>query len=307
MGFSMLAALGIAIGIHLLILLGTQLDISHDSLPAPEPSLDITLVIPNTIPLETPDLPAQAIPQEPIQETQETPPPATQSPVLDPAPSSKEETSHPLQVDELQNPPPEIPQQPEQTTQPLPTKPQIQVKKVPKKIPAKPSQTVTPKTPEPLVSQPTHKPNLAQLLASTQQEVGRLAAELDQPAPLPSGQPRRKSINASTQEYLYAAYLQAWRKKIERIGNLNYPDAARKNKLVGTLLLQVAIHADGSLQQVRLLRSSGHQVLDDSALQIVRLAAPFAPFPPSMRKEIDILDITRSWQFRSGQGLFTGN
>ena len=151
------------------------------------------------------------------------------------------------------------------------------------------------------------KPDIAQLLSSTRQEIARLTAQLDRNSEYASRNPRRKAINASTREYRYAAYLEAWRKKVERVGNLNYPDAAKRKKLYGDLLLHVAVRADGSVAQIRVVRSSGHKILDDAAMRIVRLAAPFAPFPEEIRKEVDILDITRTWQFLSNNRLFSGN
>lgn len=156
----------------------------------------------------------------------------------------------------------------------------------------------------PLKAKP--KPDITQLLSSTRQEIARLTAELDRNSEYASQRPRRKSINASTREYRYAAYLEAWRKKVERMGNLNYPDEAKRKKLYGDLLLHVSLRADGSVQQIRVVRSSGHQMLDDAAVRIVRLAAPFAPFPAEIRKEVDILDITRTWQFLSNNRLFSG-
>jgi len=149
------------------------------------------------------------------------------------------------------------------------------------------------------------RPDMAQLLSSTRQEIARLTAELDRNSRYASQKPRRKAINASTQEYRYAAYLEAWRRKVERVGNLNYPDAARRKKLYGDLLLHVAVRADGTVAEIRVLRSSGHKILDDAAVRIVRLAAPFAPFPEEIRKEVDILDITRTWQFLSSNRLFS--
>ncbi|HIE56227.1 MAG TPA: energy transducer TonB [Chromatiaceae bacterium] len=91
------------------------------------------------------------------------------------------------------------------------------------------------------------------------------------------------------------------------MSNLNYPDAAKRKKLYGDLLLHVAVKADGSVSEIRVVRSSGHKILDDAAMRIVRLAAPFAPFPEEIRKEVDILDITRTWQFLSNNRLFSGN
>ena len=100
-------------------------------------------------------------------------------------------------------------------------------------------------------------------------------------------------------------YFEAWRRKVERVGNLNYPDAARARSLYGSLRLLVAIVPDGTLRDVRVLESSGHRVLDDAALRIVRLAAPFAPFPPEMRRNTDVLEIVRTWQFRASRDGFS--
>lgn len=161
-----------------------------------------------------------------------------------------------------------------------------------------------PREKKPTVNAPP-RTDMTQLLASTQQEINRLTAELGKKSLYASDRPRRKAINASTQEYRYASYLTTWRKKVERIGNLNYPDEAKRKKLHGDLLLHVALRADGSVQKIRVVHSSGHQVLDDAAVRIVKLAAPFAPFPPEIRKETDIMDITRTWQFLSSNRLFT--
>ena len=88
----------------------------------------------------------------------------------------------------------------------------------------------------------------------------------------------------------------------EVITNLNYPDQAKRDQLYGNLVLHVAVKADGSVERIRVLHSSGHKILDDAAIRIVRMSAPFSPFPAEIRKETDILDITRTWQFlRSGR------
>ncbi|MBV2090131.1 MAG: energy transducer TonB, partial [Candidatus Thiodiazotropha sp. (ex Ctena orbiculata)] len=145
-------------------------------------------------------------------------------------------------------------------------------------------------------------PTARQLLNSKNMEIARLTAELERKSEAYAKLPKRKAISASTKEYKYASYLDAWRRKVERIGNLNYPDQAKRDRLYGNLVLHVAVKADGSVDQIRVLHSSGHKILDDSAIRIVRLAAPFSPFPNEIRKETDILDITRTWQFlRSGK------
>ena len=146
--------------------------------------------------------------------------------------------------------------------------------------------------------------NAAQLLASSDREIARLSAELDKKTQVYSKLPRHKRITASTQEYSYANYLDAWRRKVERIGNLNYPEEARRRKLYGNLVMHVALRPDGSIKEINIRQTSGHKLLDDAAIRIVRLAAPFAPFPEEIRKETDILDIIRTWQFLNTNRLF---
>ena len=115
--------------------------------------------------------------------------------------------------------------------------------------------------------------------------------------------PRRKWISSRTRAIKFAAYMEAWRAKVERVGNLNYPDAARRARLSGKLQLDVALKPDGSIHRIKVRRSSGKRVLDDAAIRIVKLAAPFAKFPASFRDEIDILHIERTWQFLSSNRL----
>jgi len=155
--------------------------------------------------------------------------------------------------------------------------------------------------------QPTEKKKVtaAQLLASTTREITRLTAELDKKTHAYAKRPRRKTLSARTQEYKYANYLDAWRRKVERVGNLNYPDEAKRRKLYGNLVLHVAIRPDGSVKAINVRKSSGHKLLDDAAIRIVKLSAPFAPFPAEIRKETDIIDIIRTWQFRNNDQLFS--
>ncbi|HEX7044364.1 MAG TPA: TonB family protein [Burkholderiales bacterium] len=128
-------------------------------------------------------------------------------------------------------------------------------------------------------------------------ERARLNAEISRVWEEYQKRPRRKFVNARTQEYKYAAYMDAWRAKVERIGNLNYPEEAKRRGLRGNVILDVAVNADGSVRSVSILRSSGQKLIDDAAIRIVHLAAPFAPFPPAIRAETDILHITRTWKF----------
>jgi len=133
--------------------------------------------------------------------------------------------------------------------------------------------------------------------SAVQQERARLNAEIARSMQDLQKRPRRKFLNARTQEYKYAVYLDAWRAKVERIGNLNYPEEARRRQLTGSLVLDVALNQDGTVNGVSVRRSSGHKLLDDAAIRIVELAAPFAPLPPQIRAEVDVLHITRTWKF----------
>lgn len=135
-------------------------------------------------------------------------------------------------------------------------------------------------------------------------EIASLEARLDRQRQIYANRPRIKRLTSlSTASSSDAFYLNSWRRKIENIGNLNYPEEARRNRLYGSLRLMVAILPDGSLKEVQLLESSGHKVLDDAAIRIVRLAAPFAPFPDELRQSTDVLEIIRTWQFRKNSSL----
>ncbi len=109
--------------------------------------------------------------------------------------------------------------------------------------------------------------------------------------------PRRKWISANTREYEYAAYMQAWVAKVERVGNLNYPEEVRRLKLVGDLVMTVGINVDGSVESIKIIRSSGKFQLDQAATRIVRLAGPYSPLPEHISNSVDVLHITRTWVF----------
>lgn len=132
----------------------------------------------------------------------------------------------------------------------------------------------------------------------------RLEAEISRSIEEYNQRPKRRFIGARVEEYRFAQYVEDWRQKVERIGNINYPLAA-KGKLYGSLVLTVAIKSDGSLERVELNRTSGHKLLDDAALRIVRLAAPYAGFPDAIRRDTDIIEITRTWSFTGSDQLQT--
>lgn len=137
-------------------------------------------------------------------------------------------------------------------------------------------------------------------MGALSQQIAEVSAALNDTPAAVTRAVRKVPVNAiNAHKYKAAAYEQAWQQKVERIGNLNYPDQARREKLSGSLVLEVGIRSDGSVDQIKVLQSSGHQVLDDAAVRIVRLAEPFAPFPEELKRETDVLLITRTWRFYS--------
>lgn len=203
----------------------------------------------------------------------------------DEAPQSQPERSRPVLAQTLRHseqkarqlPPPD----PEPTQKPSPARP-VRTKSAP------------------LV--PTERINAAALVRRSL-ALTSLNAEIRQRLRAYAERPRRKWVTARTREYKYASYMEAWRAKVEQVGNLNYPGEAMRRRLSGNLLLGVAINADGTIDEITLHRSSGFKVLDDAAIRIVRLAAPFAPLPKSIREEADILHIERTWQFLAANRL----
>ncbi len=144
-------------------------------------------------------------------------------------------------------------------------------------------------------------------MASAAMEMDRLEALIAKQQDVYQKRPKRKFIGARTKEYKYALYVESWRQKVEKIGNLNYPEAARNLKLYGQLQMTVSINADGSIESIELNRSSGHKLLDEAAKHIVELGAPYARFPEDVQSEIDILSITRTWTFTKEDSLASGD
>ena len=127
--------------------------------------------------------------------------------------------------------------------------------------------------------------------------IARLEAQISKDWNAYQERPRRKFVGARTQEYRFARYVEDWRQKIERIGELNYPQAAREQRIYGSLVATVSIRANGSLEKVQIDRYSGYKVLDEATIRIVTLAAPYAAFPENIARDTDILHITRTWTF----------
>lgn len=135
-------------------------------------------------------------------------------------------------------------------------------------------------------------------------EIARLQAQTVQNVAYQQS-PKRKFLGTRIQDYRFARYVEDWRLKVERIGNLNYPEAAKREQLYGSLQLTVGIRSDGNLESIDINRSSGKRVLDEAAIRIVKLAGQngFAPFPVDIGQEIDVLHITRTWVFTRADEL----
>jgi len=134
-------------------------------------------------------------------------------------------------------------------------------------------------------------------------EAMRLEAQIAKDQDAYQKRPKRRFVGARAEEYRFARYVEDWRLKVERIGNLNYPEAARTQRLYGNLIITVSIRADGTVENVEVDRSSGNRILDAAAVKIVQLAAPYAPFPPDVKRDTDILHITRTWTFTRADQL----
>ena len=139
-------------------------------------------------------------------------------------------------------------------------------------------------------------------LASSALAIARIEGQISRQLEEYNQRPRKKFIGARVEEYRFAQYVEDWRQKIERIGNLNYP-AAAKGRLYGSLVLTVIIRANGDLERVEVSRSSGQSLLDDAARRIVQMAAPYGAFPESIRRDTDVLEITRTWTFTNADRL----
>jgi protein TonB len=177
----------------------------------------------------------------------------------------------------------------------------------PQKVESEPTQQA--EAVEPEQGKHEEKPtilNTADLVARSL-DAARLEAQLSKNMDAYQKRPKRKFIGARVREYRFASYVEAWRQKVEKVGNLNYPSEAKAQKLYGRLTLTVSIRADGSVEKIELNRSSGHKVLDDAAQRIVELAAPYSAFPEEVRQDTDIIEITRTWTFTREDTLYSGD
>ncbi|TMG85005.1 MAG: TonB family protein [Betaproteobacteria bacterium] len=162
---------------------------------------------------------------------------------------------------------------------------------------------VAPPLPEPdAAPETTELPSASEMMQHTL-EAMRLEAKIAKDLDAYQKRPKRRFVGARAAEYRFARYVEDWRLKVERVGNNNYPEAARSEKLYGSLLLTVGIRADDSVETVVVDRPSGKKILDLAAIKIVEMGGPYSPFPPDIKRDTDILYITRTWTFVPGNSL----
>jgi protein TonB len=177
--------------------------------------------------------------------------------------------------------------------------------KADKKIESSPTQNAASAEPEEGQEKNNSKSLDRAALLAASLEMDRLQAQIDKQQEEYQKRPKRKFVGARTKEYRFAMYVESWRQKVERIGNMNYPEAAKADKVYGQLRMTVSIKSDGSLESVVIDQKSPHRILNDAAKRIVELAAPYAPFPDDIKKDTDILSITRTWTFTQEDLLST--
>lgn len=260
-------ALFIALTLHAIIILGISFSAEDRDPDSDLPTMEITIVQTPSKPVEEADYLAAAS-QEGAGNTTEKVRPQQESHASSPPPPSQSEPPQPVQRQLLST---------------------------------REAQQAAPRPVE--RTQPEPRPVSAAELVDRSMEMLSLNREINQSLQAYAQRPREKFISARTREFKYANYMNDWVSKVERVGELNYPDEARRRGLSGSLLVEVTLSADGHVRGVTILRPSGHKLLDDAAVRIVELAAPYAPFPKRIRQETDVLHITRTWEFTSGHRL----
>ncbi|PHS71421.1 MAG: energy transducer TonB [Methylophaga sp.] len=311
--------------IHLVIVLGISFDATSPPTNEPLANLEITLVKQQTELLpEQADFLAQVNNEGGGETEQKSPEPSpeTLTPVIDDVASLSEAPTS------ITPPLPEpVPQPEPQPVIEIPTPEPESVKaaepaKSIKKPPTKPAQIMTQAKAERKIVvpdtvadklevaadvKPPAKLSASELIFQAKQEIQRLEEKLYQSAKTLSKKPKKRRISAATKEYAAAAYMKAWEMKVERIGNINYPQEAKRLGINGSLMLSVDINPDGSVPPdgIVVSRKSGHAMLDAAAVKIVRLGAPYSDIPENVLQGNDMLTIIRTWKFETNQGLST--
>lgn len=311
--------------LHIALVLGVSFDILSPPTNEPLNELEITLVRQQTPAPEEADFLAQADNEGGGEQEQLTPEPAPTLPVphLEPSTSKPQLNTDPLPIPELPvplsptpatepepepepvpepQPEPEVTPEPETATEPEPDSDKLTTDEASEEIV---EDMATGEAASPAVPDTPARPSAESLMAQARNEISELQDELNQHGQSMSSTPEKRRISASTKEYAAAAYMQAWERKVERIGNLNYPNEARQKGINGTLMVSVDIRPDGSVPEdgIVISRSSGHEVLDEAAKKIVRMGAPYAPVPENVLLGREMLTVIRTWKFESDRGL----
>jgi len=267
----------LAVALHVLALFGIHFGITLNPLPRLADTLDVVLVQwKSEVEPEKADYLAQAS-QMGGGDTQEkvrpTEPDSGEIPVAS--------AGRDMQLSEQQTPAPEVEL---------------------REIVAVETENVSPLSPTTVEQPELEQPNAAQLMEQSR-ELASLRPEISRQRQWKSSLPRRQFISANTKEYEFASYMSSWVSKVERVGNLNYPHELRQKKLHGDLILTVGIRQNGTVESIDVMRSSGIQEIDRAAIEIVHMAAPYAPLPDNITDRVDILHITRTWRFETGFGV----
>ena len=165
-----------------------------------------------------------------------------------------------------------------------------------------PSQASTAKDSQDGEEETPSKLNVADMTAAAL-EIDKLEAQIAKQHEAYQKRPKRKELGARAQEYRFALYEEQIRQKVEKFGNLNYPEAMRDKNAFGKVLFSLDIKADGSIEKVTIKRSSGNKIFDDAAINILKLASPYPEFPPDIRKDFDIIGINRTMIFTREEGI----
>lgn len=315
--------------IHVAVILGVSFNVFSSPTNAPVNNLDITLVKQQTLKApEEADFLAQADNEGGGELDTPTPEPTPDLPIplAEDSPTSSPPVEmaevEPLEPVPLMAPPAVLPElepvtepvpepKPEPTPDPEPEpEPEIADEKITRKtaerqVESAEAETEALESAEQVAEPAAQRPSAQQMMAQARSEISSLQDQLAKSSKAFSERPKKRRISAATKEFAAAAYMRAWEMKIERIGNMNYPQEARDKGINGSLMLSVDIRPDGSVPTdgIVVSRSSGHKVLDDAAIKIVRLGAPYANIPDNVLKGNDMLTIIRTWKFESQRGL----
>ncbi|MHC8440706.1 MAG: energy transducer TonB [Candidatus Eutrophobiaceae bacterium] len=271
--------------------------------PAPTPVAEPTPIPAPPVPVK-PQLGKQA-----TEKSNPTPPSISPGEDTDPPEETEAEEPKPEEIAAAESTPsksvaetPAITESPKILTAPKNPEHKIAKQTTPKPSKEKtPEKTVSKKKPKEKQKPRVHTRPSAIDLMTNSRTISAISAAVKERERLIANRPKRKFISSATKEYIYAAYMETWTRKVEKIGNLNYPEEFRKGKTEGIVTLVVALNPDGKINHINIRRSSGKKILDNAAIRIVKLAAPYAPFTKSMLREVEILHITRSIRFRNNQ------